>query len=56
MTLTEFEDQGLGPKDATKEEWVQMMRKHMRELGQPEESGTRVAPYADYEEYWEDNQ
>ena len=56
MTLTELEAEGLGPKDTTKEEWVEIMRAHMRELGQSEENGTLYALYADYEEYWEQNQ
>jgi len=53
MTLDEFEQAGHRPADVSKEEWVNIMRRHRRSLGQPEESGTRGAPYADYENYWE---
>lgn len=56
MLLVELEAKGLGPKDFTKEEWIAIMREHMKSLGQPEESGPVAAPYADYEAYWERNQ
>ena len=55
MTLEEFEATGHRPADVTKDQWVQIMRRHMEGLGQPEESGTLAAPYSDYEQYWEND-
>ena len=52
-TLEEFETAGHRPADVTRQQWVDIMRKHRRSLGQSEESGTRFAPYSDYEQYWE---
>jgi len=53
MTLEEFEAAGHRPADVTKGQWVDIMRRHRRQLGQPETSGTAAAPYSDYEQYWE---
>lgn len=52
MTLDQFEAAGYRPADVTMGQWVAIMRRHMRSLGQREEAGTIFALYADYEEYW----
>lgn len=51
MDLEEFEAKGYAPNEVTRQEWVDLQRANRRKLGQPEESGTKYAPYADYEEY-----
>ena len=51
MTLDEFEQKGYQPDEVTREDWVNMQRSHRRSIGQSEESGTKYAPFADYEEY-----
>ena len=49
--LDEFEARGGEPYQVTQQEWTDLQRAHRRALGQSEESGTRFAPFADYEEY-----
>jgi hypothetical protein len=49
--LDEFEQAGGEPWQVTQAKWVEIMRGHMRSLGQPEESGTAAAPYSDYEQF-----
>jgi len=51
MDLDEFDAKGYAPNEVTRSEWVSLQRANRRKLGQPEESGTKYAPYADYEEY-----
>lgn len=51
MTLDEFEKAGHRPSDVTKRQWVDIMRHHMKSLGQSEKAGTRAVPYSDYENY-----
>jgi hypothetical protein len=49
--LDEFEQAGGEPWQVTQAKWVEIMRGHMRSLGQSEESGTAAAPYSDYEQF-----
>jgi len=49
--LDDFEKQGYTPDQVTQEDWVNLMRLHMRSLGQKETGDNPNAPYADYEEY-----
>ena len=51
MTLEEFEQKGYEPDEVTQADWVSLQRAYRRGLGQSEESGTRAAPFSDYEEY-----
>lgn len=51
MSLDEFEQKGYSPDQVTRADWVNLQRANRRALGQPEQSGTKAAPYADYEEY-----
>ena len=53
--LDKFEKEGKSPYEITKKEWVELQKAHRRSLGQPEDSGTRYAPTADYEEYHRDS-
>ena len=53
--LDKFENEGKSPYEITKKEWVELQKAHRRSLGQPEDSGTRYAPTADYEEYHRDS-
>lgn len=54
MNLDEFEAKGYDPSQVTRADWTNLQRANRRKLGQPEESGTAAAPYADYESYHED--
>jgi len=51
MDLDEFERNGYAPEQVTREDWTNLQRAARRAMGQSEESGTRYAPYADYEGY-----
>lgn len=51
MDLDEFERKGYSPDQVTREDWTNLQRATRRALGQREESGTKFAPYSDYEEY-----
>lgn len=50
MDLHDFEKEH-SPYEITRQEWVDMQRRYRRSLGQREDSGTKFAPNADYEEY-----
>lgn len=52
--LDKFEAEGKQPHDITRQEWVELQRAHRRTIGQSEESGTKAAPFSDYEEYHRD--
>jgi hypothetical protein len=54
MDLTEFETKGYAPEQVTRQDWINLQRAERRRLGQPEESGTQYAPFADYEEFHRD--
>lgn len=51
LSLDEFEAKGYAPEQVTRQDWVNLMRANRRDLGQLEESGTRAAPFSDYEEF-----
>jgi len=51
MNLSEFEQKGYAPEQVTRQNWIDLQRAERRRLGQSEESGTRNAPFADYEEF-----
>jgi predicted ABC-type ATPase len=50
LPLSEFES-AHAPHEITRQQWTDMQRVERRRLGQSEESGTKQAPYADYEQY-----
>jgi len=51
ITLDEFEAKGFEADEVTQAEWIELQRANRRFLGQSEESGTKAAPFADYEEF-----
>jgi hypothetical protein len=53
--LDKFEGEGKSPYEITQKEWTELQRAHRRALGQSEESGTKAAPYSDYEGYHRDS-
>jgi len=54
MDLDEFERNGYAPEQVTRDDWTNLQRAARRAMGQSEESGTRYAPYSDYEGYHQD--
>ncbi len=47
----DFEKKEYEPYEVTRQNWVDLQRSERRRIGQSEDSGTKAAPNADYEEY-----
>jgi len=54
MTYDEFESKGYSPEQVTREDWVNLQKSLRRSLGQEESSGTKAAPFSDWEEFHRD--